>query len=344
MERKLVMQLLDEIKHALINKDIVLAEDILEKYPELINYKTRSGGTLLHDAAKYQSLEFTKILLDLGIDSSVVSPASGNYGTALTCAWAPEIALLLMSYGMEPIIDIEDRKNPLFYHAQYGNYPMIKFWLDYELKNLDSSKKTELINKLAKQLTDLGHNDVIEKLDFDKNRTSNGLKAEDFSLIEYESELIDCIKYIFEKMCKEHKEEHIYAFSISNTDSFESMFFVANTEEDLLRQGNDLETKYSEENWDIWDINDERVAEINISINSFIKSLDDPDEKYKFKERLIQVYIRCMKYLRECHFFNDNILLNVYIREYLSSEDMIEIYQLLNDTTDIKEFYQFMNE
>ena len=80
------------------------------------------------------------------------------------------------------------------------------------------------------------------------------------------------------------------------------MFFVANTEEDLLRQGNDLETKYSEENWDIWDINDERVAEINISINSFIKSLDDPDEKYKFKERLIQVYIRCMKYLRECHF------------------------------------------
>ena len=122
------------------------------------------------------------------------------------------------------------------------------------------------------------------------------------------------------------------------------MFFVANTEEDLLRQGNDLETKYSEENWDIWDINDERVAEINISINSFIKSLDDPDEKYKFKERLIQVYIRCMKYLRECHFFNDNILLNVYIREYLSSEDMIEIYQLLNDTTDIKEFYQFMNE
>lgn len=51
-----------------------------------------------------------------------------------------------------------------------------------------------------------------------------------------------------------------------------------------------------------------------------------------------------MKYLRECHFFNDNILLNVYIREYLSSEDMIEIYQLLNDTTDIKEFYQFMNE
>ena len=42
MERKLVMQLLDEIKHALINKDIVLAEDILEKYPELINYKTRS--------------------------------------------------------------------------------------------------------------------------------------------------------------------------------------------------------------------------------------------------------------------------------------------------------------
>ena len=53
--------------------------------------------------------------------------------------------------------------------------------------------------------------------------------------------------------------------------------------QDLLRQGNDLETKYSEENWDIWDINDERVAEINISINSFIKSLDDPDEKYKFK-------------------------------------------------------------
>lgn len=338
------MQLLDEIKHAIIDKNIELAKDILKKNPELIHYNTRSGGTLLHDAAKYQSLEFSKILLDLGIDYSVVSPASGNYGTALTCAWTPEIALLLMSYGMEPIIDIEDKRNPLFYHAQYGNFPMIRFWLNYELERMEDSGKSELVNKWINQLNDIGHDDVIKMLGFDKKQTNSEIKADDFILTEYESELINCIKYIFKKLCKKQESKHIYAFSIANVDSFDSMFFVANTKEELESQNNNLESKYFEENWDIWDINDDRVAQINAPVNKFIKELDSQDERSKFKERLIQLYVKCTKDLRNSHFFNDNILLNVYIREYLSPEDMVEIYQLLNDTVDISDFYQLMNK
>lgn len=79
-------------------------------------------------------------------------------------------------------------------------------------------------------------------------------------------------------------------------------YAVANTKEELESQNNNLESKYFEENWDIWDINDDRVAQVNTSVNKFIKELDSREERSKFKERLIQLYLKCMKDLRNSHF------------------------------------------
>lgn len=342
MDNKIKIELLDTIKYAIIEDDLEVAKDILEKNPELFNCKTRSGGTLLHDAALYGRLEFTKFLLDLGMDTTVISSASGNCGTALTCARTPEIAQLLMNYGIEPIIEIRDEKNPLFFHLRYGNVPIIRFWLNYELDKMDNFHKEELIKAVVEELKIFGHSRLIEELGL--GSINNDIKAEDFSLKEFEKELVECIKYMFHKIQKKYNDEHIYAFSLANTEYFDSLFFVANTEEELEEQNNDLESKYFEENWGIWEIDDEKVLAINEPICSFIKKIENPDERIKFSDSLIDIYIKSMKQLRDNHFFDENLLLNVYVRDYLSDEEMINIYQLLNKAENSEEYLKIFND
>lgn len=100
MDIKTKMEYMDYLKQAIKLNEIDKVKDILTREPELIHSKTRSGGTLLHDASKYGTPQMAELLLNMGIDITAESTASGNRGTALTCAGNPEMAEFLMAHGM----------------------------------------------------------------------------------------------------------------------------------------------------------------------------------------------------------------------------------------------------
>lgn len=329
MDIKTQMKYMDFLEQAIKANEIDKVSAILTKEPKLIHSKTRSGGTLLHDASEYGTIQIAEFLLNLGIDITALSPACG---TALTCAGTPEMAEFLMAYGMLPILDIADKRNPLFFNISLGNgeKPMIKYWFNYEKNRLNEEERKRLYDKVYEQLKIRANEKMLKELNFDITDENETIQTQEIDLVKLKEIIYYCTKVVYKDICMKHSTEQIYAFSLANESSFTSLFYVANTLEELELQ-EELEAKYFEENWEIWEIDNENIRNANVVLLDLMNKVYEKKKKADLKEQILDIFVKCMKELREEQYFGEDILLNVYIRDYLDNEEMIEIYQELNN-------------
>lgn len=165
-----------------------------------------------------------------------------------------------------------------------------------------------------------------------------------FNFNEFRKELLECIKIVYRHLLNKYQSEHIYAFSLANTSSFDGLYFLANTVEflDTCRKEYFLDYKYNEEEWKIWIVEDEKIKEISKKLKNFLDTINNRKYQEEFFERMISLYVDILKQLRDEGFFNPNILLNVYIREYMDDMDMISIYEELNSKDAVEEYKKFL--
>jgi hypothetical protein len=102
-----------------------------------------------------------------------------------------------------------------------------------------------------------------------------------------------------------------------------------------------LDYKYNEEEWEIWVIDNEYINKLSTKLKEYHKKISDKKQKQIFYNKLIELYVQSLSQLRKANYFTSDILLNVYIREYLSEMEMIRIYKELygeNRTVEYKRF------
>jgi hypothetical protein len=223
---------MDNIRYAIIDGDISLAMELIESNPELLNCKTRSGGTLLHCAVGYNHQELVEYLLDKGIDVNIESPASGEYGTAINSCMTVEMAEFLLSRGIKPNLTMGDDKNPLFFQLRRKNIKMIKFWFDYELKELSKKDGENLVKVIKATLDNSGEIDLFVDLGIEAEKDMFKCN-EEFAYDIFYKELLECIKSVFSEICFKYQDYKIYSFSLASTNLFDDLYFVANTSEYL---------------------------------------------------------------------------------------------------------------
>ncbi len=345
MDIKTKMEFMDLLRQAIKSNEIDKVKDVLTREPELIRSKTRSGGTLLHDASAYGTLQMAELLLNMGIDITV---ESSFCGTALTCASTPEMAEFLMNHGMLPFLDIADKRNPLFFKISIGNgektKPMIKYWFNYEKNRLNEEEQKRLCDKVYEQLKIMANEKLLEELGFNNRDEEEARQPQDFDSEHLENIVCQCTKAVYKDICLKHSTEQIYAFSLANESSFTSLFYVANTLEELKLQEDDLESKYFEENWEIWEIDNKNIRNVNAVLLDLMNKTRGKKKREELKEQILDIFVECMKKLREEQYFGKDILLNVYVREYLDDQEMIKIYRELNNTEESNIYSKLMTE
>lgn len=321
---------MDSLRQAIKSNEIDKVKDLLTREPELIHSKTRSGGTLLHDAAEYGTPQMAELLLNMGID---IMEESSACGTALTCAGTSQMAEFLMAYGMSPFLDIADKRYPLFFNISLGNgeNPMIKYWFNYEKNRLNEGDQNRLCDKVYGQLKISGNEKMLKELGFDYAEQEESPSSQAVCLEPLEDILYQCTKKVYKYICSKYNTEQIYAFSLANETSFTSLYYVANTLEELKLQEDDLESKYFEENWKIWEIDNEDIRKVNEVLLDLMNKTHGKEKKEDMKEKILDIFVKCMKRLKEEQYFGKEILLNVYVRDYLDDQEMIDIYRELNN-------------
>jgi len=165
-----------------------------------------------------------------------------------------------------------------------------------------------------------------------------------FNFDEFRKEVLECIKVVYRRLLSKYQSEHIYAFSLASTSSFDDLYFLANTVEflDSCRKEYFLDYKYDEEEWQIWIVEDEIVKAVSKKLKDFSDTMNDRKTQEDFFERLISLYVGILKDLKNEGFFNPDILLNVYVREYIDDMDMINIYKELNNEDAVEEYKKFL--
>lgn len=103
--------------------------------PELINVKLPSGSNLFLSSVRWNRLQVTKVLADMGSDIHLQNSASGISGNALNVAAAPETADYLLGIGLKPERNLSIREpywNPAIKAAHLNNSEMFLYWLKKE--------------------------------------------------------------------------------------------------------------------------------------------------------------------------------------------------------------------
>lgn len=285
---------MDLLKQAIKSNEIDKVKDILTREPELIHSKTRSGGSLLHVVSECGTIQMAELLLSMGTDMTVESSACG---TALTCAGTPEMAEFLMEYGMLPFLDIADKRNPLFYNISLGNGEkpklMIKYWFNYEKNRLNEEEQKSLCDKVYEQLKIVANNKMLKELGFNSGDEEETRQSQNFDLGKLEDVIYQCTKDVYKDISMKHSTEQIYAFSLANEPSFTSLYYVANTLEELKLQEDDLESKYFEENWAIWETDNENIGTVNAVLLDLMNKTRGKKKKEDLKEQILDLFVQC---------------------------------------------------
>jgi ankyrin repeat protein len=123
---KLVNEYFVELGKALDDDDLATVKAIFEERPDLMERERSAGGTWLHKAARWHSLDAVKYFCQNGL--SINSPTRTNGYTALCSAansGRPEIVAFLLEHGA--IIDTSlSVRNPLFAAIIGGSAAVVK--------------------------------------------------------------------------------------------------------------------------------------------------------------------------------------------------------------------------
>lgn len=119
--------------------------------PELINVKLLSGANLFLSSVRWNRLQITKALAEMGSDIHWKINAGGISGNALNVAGTPETAEYLLSIGLEIERNLSIKEpywNPAIRAIHLNNREMFLYWLKKE-KEIFKDDKT-YIDELVK--------------------------------------------------------------------------------------------------------------------------------------------------------------------------------------------------
>ena len=183
---------------------------------------------------------------------------------------------------------------------------------------------------------------MLKELGLEHTMQKENSKSQAVCLDSLEDTLYQCTKKVYKYICSKYNTEQIYAFSLANETSFTSLYYVANTLEELKSQEDDLESKYFEENWKIWEIDNEDIRNVNVVLLDLMNKTHGKKKKDDMKEKILDASVKCMKRLKEEQYFGKDMLLNVYVRDYLDDQEMIEIYRELNSSKESNIYSKLM--
>lgn len=216
---------------------------------------------------------------------------------------------------------------------------MIKYWFNYEKNMLNEEEQKRLCDKVYEQLKIRANEKVLKELGFNIESDEETEQSQELGLEKLAHMVYQCTKAVYKDICLKHSTEQIYAFSLANENSFTSLYYVANTLEELKLQEDDLESKYFEENWEI---DNENIRYVNTVLQELMNKTRGKKRKEDLKEQILDIFVKCMKKLREEQYFGKDILLNVYVRDYLDDQEMIKIYQVLNNREECNVYSKLM--
>lgn len=166
-----------------------------------------------------------------------------------------------------------------------------------------------------------------------------------------------------ENLCKEveayaksllDKKEDVYIISLEYFPDFTTFLAIrANTnsylEEQVEEEDEYTYYKYCEEEWD-WDIFGE-FKEISLELQNHYKEMEDTCDEDEFDdlqdehaEKIIEICKNVMKKFKETDTFKTfpKLYLNVYVREYFSEEESIQIFGELNGEDSVEEYSDWL--
>ena len=163
---------------------------------------------------------------------------------------------------------------------------------------------------------------------------------------------------LYKEICRimlKHSGNDIYAFSVKYEPDFTPYIAVVENSKSHLEEtvGNDTQNyfyyKYCEEEWEdaeiIKDLSDQLCHYYNdikkwASDDSLLQEETIGEHRDKIIAICVNVLIK-VKQSKEYAVF-PNLNLNVYIREFLSNEEELLLYQKLNDREVVKEYKKYL--
>ena len=117
--------------------------DRIQDTPELINVKLLSGANLFLSSVRWNRLQITKALAEMGSDIHWKIDASAISGNALNAAGTPEMAEYLLSIGLEIERNCSIREpywNPAIKAVHSNNCEMFLYWIQKEKELFQEDK------------------------------------------------------------------------------------------------------------------------------------------------------------------------------------------------------------
>lgn len=177
-----------------------------------------------------------------------------------------------------------------------------------------------------------------------------------FDYVKFENDVVQQMTSVFNRWIEENDD--LYIFSLDCTREMDSVAVIANTITNLEEQAKeDSEDywyyKYCEEEWDLFELDTFEAVSADMS-----KYIDDNNsiftnpETYEYTElfnkhcdKIIEhcknALIRFRQLINKDH---SNVLLTFHIREYLDSDEKVEIFRSANNENASREYSEHMEE
>ena len=357
-------EVLIEMRTAIKSGDINHMKEMIEKYDGILNEET-VFGTFLTDAASIGPIESIRFLVESGID---INKKAGYHesGALTVAAFDGRLDVVQYLYEQGAILDVSTfAANPLYAAIYQNHFDVAKFLVEkgidlsatYPIAQLDECDaydyarmygKTEIAEYLK---VIMSKPDIVKKPDEHKSRYADGEEPV-FPYESFENDLYDEVC----KTLKEHGDnKDIYAVSISYWPDFTTLIgIVLNTNSNLKSKPAKDEAyymyyKYCEEEWDIDKKFDDLSRELVDYYNALKKWVSEDDEKWEeiYDEHVKKIIEICKRVLLKVKTSQEYALypslnLNVYVREFFSEEEEVEIFKALNDEAAVQEYEKFL--
>lgn len=122
-------EILKEMRRAIINNDIKIVKDLIDKYQGLLDEVTPCG-TFLQDAVNYGQKRVAEYLIECGIDINKHAGA-GNVTAITDAAFEGNLDIVELLYNHGAILDVSTfARNPLFAAIYNNHFDVVKFLVE----------------------------------------------------------------------------------------------------------------------------------------------------------------------------------------------------------------------
>lgn len=344
MEEQDVM---DVIRTAIADGDMEQANRLLNDNNGIIKELTSFNGTLLHDAVRYNQKELATRLIDMGIDIHIKCPGSAARGLAINSANTKEMAEVLMDKGLKPELSLEDfEDNPIFPQIKQDDLEMFLFWFDYENARFNPKEQARFLKAVKKWAKIFDSTEILEYLGINsKAMKKHSPKMSKGTLEKFEKLLLNTTKKAYSSITAVYSD--VYAFSMVCTNTFDYIYYVANTEEQYHKmkieskmRGINISSffyRYNEEEWKIAVDKGESFEELHELLDQIEQ--ENPEE---YDSIIVDICTNVIKKLRDENYFSKECLINLHIWEYFTNEYMMEMFLDFNNKNEADAYKRFL--